>query len=188
MQNNLGSLHQIPLSKYFREEVKQRMGEGPMGSFLVTRGFGGNWGIPQIWQVAISAEMKLLKLSKKTAKMKNSEQENHIIRIIYFFFDKGCVENISKKFYLAPPGGGYWNIWPSSSYYVTFFIRITVDLLGEGNGNPLQYSCLANSMDRRTWRVTVHEITKSDTTGRLCSVQWTSFGLPRWLSSKKFTC
>ena len=124
MQNNLGSLHQIPLSKYFREEVKQRMGEGPMGSFLVTRGFGGNWGIPQIWQVAISAEMKLLKLSKKTAKMKNSEQENHIIRIIYFFFDKGCVENISKKFYLAPPGGGYWNIWPSSSYYVTFFIRI----------------------------------------------------------------
>ena len=40
MQNNLGNLHQIPLSKYFREEVKQRMGEGPMGSFLVTRGFG----------------------------------------------------------------------------------------------------------------------------------------------------
>ena len=26
---------------------------------------------------------------------------------------------------------------------------------GEGNGNPLQYSCLENSMDRETWRVTV---------------------------------
>ena len=29
---------------------------------------------------------------------------------------------------------------------------------GEGNGNPLQYSCLENSMGRGAWRVTVHEI------------------------------
>ena len=28
--------------------------------------------------------------------------------------------------------------------------------LGEGNGNPLQYSCLGNPMDRGTWQVTVH--------------------------------
>ena len=27
--------------------------------------------------------------------------------------------------------------------------------LGVGNGNPLQYSCLDNSMDRGTWRATV---------------------------------
>ena len=32
---------------------------------------------------------------------------------------------------------------------------------GEGNGNPLQYSCLENSMDRRAWQVTVHGVTKS---------------------------
>ena len=32
---------------------------------------------------------------------------------------------------------------------------------GEGNGNPLQYSCLENSMDRGAWRATVHGITKS---------------------------
>ena len=31
----------------------------------------------------------------------------------------------------------------------------------EGNGNPLQYSCLGNSMDRRAWQATVHGITKS---------------------------
>ena len=30
-----------------------------------------------------------------------------------------------------------------------------------GNGNPLQYSCLKNSMDRETWRVTVHEVSQS---------------------------
>ena len=34
---------------------------------------------------------------------------------------------------------------------------------GEGNGNPLQYSCLENSMDRGPWWVTVHGVTKSQT-------------------------
>ena len=29
---------------------------------------------------------------------------------------------------------------------------------GEGNGNPLQYSCLENSMDRGAWWAIVHEI------------------------------
>ena len=32
---------------------------------------------------------------------------------------------------------------------------------GEGNGNPLQYSCLENSMDRGAWHVTVHGAAKS---------------------------
>ena len=32
---------------------------------------------------------------------------------------------------------------------------------GEGNGNPLQYSCLENSMDGGAWWATVHGITKS---------------------------
>ena len=32
---------------------------------------------------------------------------------------------------------------------------------GEGNGNPCQYSCLENSMDRGAWRATVHGATKS---------------------------
>ena len=32
---------------------------------------------------------------------------------------------------------------------------------GEGNGNPLQYSCLENPMDRDAWHATVHGIAKS---------------------------
>ena len=32
---------------------------------------------------------------------------------------------------------------------------------GEGNGNPLQYSCLQNPMDRATWRAAVHGVAKS---------------------------
>ena len=31
---------------------------------------------------------------------------------------------------------------------------------GEGNGNPLQYSCLENPMDRRTWQATVHGVAR----------------------------
>ena len=35
---------------------------------------------------------------------------------------------------------------------------------GGGNGNPLQYSCLKNSMDRGAWGITVQKITVSDMT------------------------
>ena len=32
---------------------------------------------------------------------------------------------------------------------------------GEGNGNPLQYSCLRNPMDRGAWRATGHGVARS---------------------------
>ena len=39
---------------------------------------------------------------------------------------------------------------------------------GEGNGNPLQYSCLRNPMDRGAWQATVHGVAKeSDMTQQL---------------------
>ena len=34
---------------------------------------------------------------------------------------------------------------------------------GGGHGNPLQYSCLENPMDRGAWQATVHEVSKSQT-------------------------
>ena len=34
---------------------------------------------------------------------------------------------------------------------------------GEGNGNPLQYPCLENPMDRGAWWATVHGVTNSQT-------------------------
>ena len=36
--------------------------------------------------------------------------------------------------------------------------------LGEGNGNPLQYSCLDNLMDRGAWQASVHGVAKSQAT------------------------
>ena len=38
---------------------------------------------------------------------------------------------------------------------------------GEENGNPLQYSCLENSMDRGAWWAIVHRVAEADTTERL---------------------
>ena len=32
---------------------------------------------------------------------------------------------------------------------------------GEGNGNPLQYSCLENPMDREVWQVIFHGVTRN---------------------------
>ena len=44
---------------------------------------------------------------------------------------------------------------------------------GEGNGNPLQYSCLENPMDGGAWWATVHGVAKS----RTCLSDFTHFGL-----------
>ena len=43
---------------------------------------------------------------------------------------------------------------------------------GEGNGCPLQYSCLENSMDRVAWWATVHGHTESDMTELLSLTQY----------------
>ena len=37
----------------------------------------------------------------------------------------------------------------------------------EGNGNPLQYSCLENSMESETWQATIHRVAELDMTERL---------------------
>ena len=43
-------------------------------------------------------------------------------------------------------------------------LRVGIECLtGEGNGNPLQYSCLENPMDGGAWLAAVHGVTKSRT-------------------------
>jgi len=53
---------------------------------------------------------------------------------------------------------------PASTGDVSLISRLVISP-GEGNGNPLQCSCLKNPIDRGAWWATVHEVAKeSDTT------------------------
>ena len=38
-----------------------------------------------------------------------------------------------------------------------------------GNGNPLQHSCLENSVDRGVWKSMIHGVTESDMTEHACT-------------------
>ena len=42
-------------------------------------------------------------------------------------------------------------------------LSLVLSCIGEGNGNPLQYSCLENPMGRRAWWAAVHRVAKSHT-------------------------
>ena len=50
-----------------------------------------------------------------------------------------------------------------SKVMALLFNMLSKFLIGEGHGNPLQYSCLENPMDRGVWWATVHGVAKSRT-------------------------
>ena len=85
-------------------------------------------------------------------------------------------------FITAPPGkpcplGGLLQVWDCCASLVAQMVKKLPANAGDvkdaglipgsgrspggGHGNPLQYSCLGNLMDKEAWRVTVHRVTKS---------------------------
>ena len=58
---------------------------------------------------------------------------------------------------------------------------------GEGNGNPLQFSCLENSMDRGIWWATIHEVTIGRTVQFSCLVVSNSLR-PHGLQHARLPC
>ena len=50
-----------------------------------------------------------------------------------------------------------------SSWFQSFFWIVLVSIIGEGNGTPLQYSCLENPMDGGAWKTAVHGVAEGRT-------------------------
>ena len=57
-----------------------------------------------------------------------------------------------------------WTVFTFSHiYFSLLLLSLTVPYFGEGNGTPLQYSCLQNPMDGGAWEAAVHGVAKSRT-------------------------
>ena len=99
-----------------------------------------------------------------------------------FFSINLSVDMIIWLFYLACCNDGfYWltfDCWSSlfvvvepsleELEWIPWYIILSMCYWGEGNGNPLQYSCLENPMDGGAWWNAVHGVAwESDTTERL---------------------
>ena len=68
------------------------------------------------------------------------------------------------EFGVGFPGASMIKNLPANTGDLSFFPG-SGRSLGEGNGNPLQYSCLVNPMDREVWQAKVHGVTiESDMT------------------------
>ena len=77
-----------------------------------------------------------------------------------------CNNNVNEAFHWGFPGGAVVKNPPANAEET----RDVSSIPGwgrsprVGNGNPLQYSCLENPMDRGAWPAAVHGVTESDMT------------------------
>ena len=91
-------------------------------------------------------------------------------------------------------GCSTWGHWESNTTERLHF-HCPLSCIGEGNGNPLQCSCLENPRDSGAWWAAIYGITQSQTQlNRLTSssssnhTYYRNCGLPRWLSGKLSSC
>ena len=76
-------------------------------------------------------------------------------------FSKLYVKPRKHMFYMFSSSAQFVHILNTCSCFVSFNInRLLAIALGEGNGTPLQYSCLENPVDREAWWAAVHGVAR----------------------------
>ena len=79
-------------------------------------------------------------------------------------FSKLYIKPRKHMFYMFSSSAQFVHILNICSCFVSFNInRLLAIALGEGDGTPLQYSCLENPMDGGAWKAAVHGVAKSRT-------------------------
>ena len=104
--------------------------------------------------------------------------------LVQVLFIVSTVEAEGSTLFLSPSSGTYsWLICHSLDGKVSLNPEhVMLDrrsiwghsliMVGEGNGNPLQYSCCENPMDRRAWQATVHGVAKNQTLLSMHMARW----------------
>ena len=80
-----------------------------------------------------------------------------------FFYFQIAIQDTTLRFVAASPGGFPGSSGSKESACNTEDLGLILGLgraPGVGNGNPLQYFCLENPMDRKAWQATVHRVAK----------------------------
>ena len=99
-----------------------------------------------------------------------SDQHFQLFYFYVFLMPQSYSESMRKKqypitllaFILSSKGFPHSSVGKESACHAgdSGLIQGSVRFPGEGNGNPLQYSCLENPMDRGAWRATVHGVSR----------------------------
>ena len=89
-----------------------------------------------------------------------------IVRVLLLSFLFGCPSFPCPVAVALPTVCWIKVVWASLSFFglrgnAFSFLPLSMMLAGEGNGNPLQYSCLENPMDGGAWWAAVHGVAKS---------------------------
>ena len=81
-----------------------------------------------------------------------------------------------------------WGCWRSDTTERLHFHSWTLSCIGEGNGNPLQYSCLENPRDRGAWWAAVYGVAQSWTRLKWLSSSSSSSMMLHWIYSYVHLC
>ena len=76
-----------------------------------------------------------------------------------FYIHSSVLVHLSRFPVLAIVPSAAWSLGVQVSFKILFFLYLPL-VIEEGNGNPVQYSCLENPMDREGWQATVHGVAR----------------------------